>query len=185
MDLDVHLPAIATGDAEAFGAWLAGAEASVRRPLGSFAHVVDTEAVVQEALLRVWQVAPRFQPDGRPNALLRFAVRVARNLALDHARRARLTPMDLAGLERAAHAEEPVEVEPPDPLLRELIARCLAALPAKPGRALALRLAGGRHDRDLADALHMQLNTFLKNIGRAKALLAECLRRGGVTLEGL
>ena len=93
--------------------------------------------------------------------------------------------MDLEGLERAAHAEDPVEVEPPDPLLRELIARCLAALPNKPGQALARRLAGGRSDRDLAETLGMQLNTFLKNIGRAKALLAECLRRGGVMLEGL
>ncbi|MFK7929408.1 MAG: RNA polymerase sigma factor [Myxococcota bacterium] len=184
MDLDVHLAAIAAGDAEAFGSWLAGAEPAVRRPLRSFAHVVDTEAVLQEALLRVWQIAPKFQPDGRPNALVRFASRVARNLALDHARRARLRPMELDGLERAAHAEDSTVASPPDPLLRELIQRCFDKLPGKPAAALQGRLDGGRHDRDLAEALQMRLNTFLKNVGRAKTLLAECLRKNGVALEG-
>ena len=31
---------------------------------------------------RVWQVAPRFKPDGRPDALLRLAIRIGRNLAV-------------------------------------------------------------------------------------------------------
>src|SRR5690606_14601871 len=72
IDLDVHLAAIVAGDTRAFGRWLAGAEAPVRDSLRSFARVVDVEAVLQEALLRVWQVAPRFEPDGRPNGLLRL-----------------------------------------------------------------------------------------------------------------
>ena len=185
MDLDAHLEAIAAGDATAFGLWLAHAEAPVRGALRSFAHVVDTEAVLQEALLRVWQVAPKFSPDGRPNALLRFATRVARNLALDHARRARLSPMDLDGLERAAQAEVVVEVSPPDPLLRRALQRCIELLPARPAQVLRARLAGGGHDLDLAEGLGMRLNTFLKNVGRAKSLLAECLRKSGITLEGL
>ena len=65
MDLDAELPSIIAGDADAFGRWLAGAERPVRESLRSFAAVIDAEAVLQEALLRVWQVAPRFQPDGR------------------------------------------------------------------------------------------------------------------------
>ena len=54
-DLDIHLTAIAAGDATAFAAWLAGAELPLRRRLRPFASSVDTEAVLQEALLRVWQ----------------------------------------------------------------------------------------------------------------------------------
>ena len=50
---------------------------------------------------------------------------------------------------------------------------------------LRARLAGGGHDLDLAEGLGMRLNTFLKNVGRAKSLLAECLRKSGITLEGL
>lgn len=184
MDLDVHLPSIVAGDDRAFGAWLAGAEEPVRRSLRSFAAVVDTEAVLQEALLRVWQVAPRTEPDGRPNALLRLALRIARNAAIDEVRRARATPMDADALERALHGgEEPVAGVMPDPLLRKVIERCRGRLPPAPRQAFDARVAGGRADRDLADELGMQLNTFLKNVGRARALLVECLGRAGVAVE--
>ena len=184
-DLDVHLPAIASGDPIAFGRWLAGAEEPVRRSLRSFAAVVDAEAVLQEALLRVWQVAPRVERDGRANALLRFALRVARNVAIDEVRRARTAPLEPEALERALHDAAELEPVPPDPLLRRAIERCREALPPAPRTAFELRLTaqGGRSDRDLAEDAKMQLNTFLKNVGRARALLVECLARAGVTLE--
>ena len=87
MDLDTHLSAIALGDAGAFGRWLAGAEPRLRDSLRPFAARVDTEALLQETLLRAWQVAPRHAPDGRPNSLLRLSMRIARNLCIDNARR--------------------------------------------------------------------------------------------------
>jgi RNA polymerase sigma-70 factor (ECF subfamily) len=185
MDLDVHLPAIAAGDDQAFAAWLAGAEGTVRASLRSFAAVVDTEAVLQEALLRTWQVAPRIASDGRPNALLRLAVRIARNRAIDEVRRARVEPTELDALERAAHAEAPDDPVVPDPLLRRLVERCREKLPPAPARALTARLEarGGVSDRDLAASLQQELNTFLKNVGRARALLVECLGRSGVVVE--
>lgn len=175
MDLDVHLSAIQAGDAEAFAAWLAGAEVPLRRSLRGFARVVDTEAVLQEALLRVWQVAPRFTPDGKPNALLRFAQRTVRNAAIDEVRRQRQAPPELA--------PEPIAPVEPDPLLREAIRRCREQLPAKPAQALTARLGAHRSDRELAAQLGLKVNTFLKNVGRARKLLVECLSRAGVTLE--
>src|SRR5690349_9751665 len=102
MDLDVHLPAIVARDTGAFARWMAGAEGRMRESLRSFAAVVDVEAVLQESLLRVWQTAPRFEPDGRPDALLRFGVRVARNLAVSEVRRTRARPVDDDDLETAA-----------------------------------------------------------------------------------
>lgn len=178
MDLDVHLAAIAAGDDEAFAAWLAGAEPRMRGALRSFAHAVDTEAVLQEALLRTWQVAPKVRLDGRENALLRFAVRIARNLAIDEARRHKL--------HIEAPPEEPLPPpEPPDPLLHGTIVRCLEALPCAPARAIRARIQGGAHDRDLAVKLEMTLNTFLKNIGRARKLLTDCLARQGIAVEKL
>lgn len=185
IDLDAELPAIARGDAAAFGRWMRSAEEPLRRSLRSFAPVVDTEAVLQEALLRVWQVAPRVEAD-RPNALLRLALRVARNTAIDEARRARVAPVDDAALERAA-TEALAQVEPvePDPHLRALIEQCRDKLPPAPRQAFDARLEarGGLADRDLARKLRMQLNTFLKNVGRARALLLECLGRAGVVVE--
>lgn len=182
-DLDVHLAAIVAGDPRAFGRWLAGAEAPVRDSLRSFASVVDVEAVLQESLLRVWQVAPRFQPDGRPNGLLRLAVRIARNLAVSETRRMRATPVEADDLEAALAAVERAPAEP-DPMLRDAIADCRDKLPPKPQQAFDARLhsAGGQDDVELAESLGMKLNTFLQNFTRARQFLVDCLKRKGIAL---
>ncbi|MBX3187973.1 MAG: RNA polymerase sigma factor [Labilithrix sp.] len=186
MDLDVFLPAILTGDTRAFGRWMAGAEGAIRDSLRSFAAVIDVEAVLQEALLRVWQVAPRFVADGRPNGLLRLGIRIARNLAISEVRRTKARPAPEEDLERALAMAESSPAEP-DPILRETIARCQQDLPDKPRQALDARLAfeGTKGDDDLAAMLGMRLNTFLQNFTRARRMLAECLKRHGVSIEEL
>jgi len=189
LDLDVHLPAIAGGDTDAFGRWMALAERPLRLGLRGLCAHVDVEAVLQETLLRVWQVAPRLAPDGRANATLRLGHRIARNLALDELRRARVEPREAAALERAVleAAGGPDEgPRAPDPLLRRAIADCRARLPSKPARAITARIdsAGAEADHDLAAQLGMRTNTFLQNVTRARRLLAECLRRLGIDLEG-
>lgn len=186
-DLDLHLPGILACDQRAFGAWLAGAERPVRDGLRRFAAAVDVEAVLQEALLRAWQVAPRLVPDGRPNALLRFTVRAARNLALSEVRRrGRVAPAeDEAAFERRLDDLALQGPPPPDPLLRRLIARCRELLPPRPRHALDARLAAGglEPDRAIAARLGMKPNTFLQNFTRARRLLADCLESKGVSLE--
>lgn len=183
-DLDPLVPAIVAGDAAAFGRWVAGAEPRVRGSLRSFATVVDTEAVLQEALLRTWQFAPRFEPDGRPDGLLRLTITIARNLAIRETERRRPDLVESAVLER--FAEESQAAPPPsDPLLRDLIGACLEALPAQPRAALRQRLGarGNTPDRTLATAIGMRLNTFLQNIRRARIGLQRCLERQGVHLS--
>jgi len=181
MDLDVYHPMIAAGDTVAFGRWLAGAEPTVRLTLRSFATVIDVEAVLQESLLRVWQVAPRFVPDGRENGLLRLAIRIGRNLAVSEVRRTKARPADPID-EREPEAPEPAVS---DPLLRKQIADCRDKLPGKPREALDARLAaaGGEDDDALAASLNMRLNTFLQNFTRARKLLADCLKRAGISLD--
>ncbi len=182
IDLDSFLAAIAAGDPDAFGRWVAGAERPLRESLRSFATRVDTEAVLQESLLRTWQVAPRLEPDGRPNALFRMALRIARNLALDEARRQRSTPLE----EAAEPAHDPTP-ETPDPLLRRHVAECRERLPKQPARVLGVRIdsGGGEPDEVLAEQLGMQKNTFLQNLSRARKLLAACLEKRGIALGGL
>ena len=180
-DLDQYLPSIAAGDPDAFARWVAGVEDRVRRSLSSVAVHVDVEAVVQETLLRVWQVAPRVQPDGRANALLRLAIRIARNLALSELRKRRARPEVIAALP-ALEVAGP-EPQLPDPRLREVIATCKGKLPGKPALALAARLRPvAEPDVSLAAALGMTLNTFLQNVTRARKLLAACLARHGIDL---
>lgn len=184
IDLDQYLAAIGAGDPDAFARWVAGAEPSLRATMRSMAAHVDVEAVLQETLLRVWQVAPRCAADGRPNALLRLGARIAKNLAIDELRRARVTAIDAAELERAV---EPVEPRLPDPMLRDAIADCRRKLPSQPEAALRARLeaAGGEPDETLAARLRMKLNTFLQNVGRARKLLAVCLEKRGVRVTEL
>jgi DNA-directed RNA polymerase specialized sigma24 family protein len=181
-DSDHELVAIAGGDTEAFARWMAHAEGPLRRSLRRFATAVDTEAVLQEALLRIWQVADRCEPDGRPHGLLRLGLRIASNLAISEARRHRLQPGAL-GWELPDVNVEPSGV--PDAALREAIAGCRDKLPAQPGRAIAARLTDGglRDDHELAAELGMRTNTFLQNITRARALLAACLERAGIDLS--
>lgn len=187
MDLDAHLPAILTGDTRAFGQWMAGAEGTIRDSLRSFASVLDVESVLQEALLRVWQVAPRFVADGRPNGLLRLGIRIARNLAVSELRRTKSRPVPEEDLERAVAMAEQVDLSQsgPDPMLREVLKRCHRELPEKPRQAMTIRLAfeGGRTDDELATSVGMRLNTFLQNFTRARRMLAECLKRHGVSFE--
>jgi RNA polymerase sigma-70 factor (ECF subfamily) len=176
--------AMARGDASAFARWAASVEVPLRLSLRAFATSVDTEAVLQETLLRIWQIAPRFTHDGKPNALLRFAMRTARNVAVSEWRRqGRAEQKEL--LEQHLAAE--VEVAPitPDPHLREQIVNCRQKLPASPKAALEQRLLSGGHEDDttLAGRLGMSLNTFLQNFTRARKFLRECLEKAGVRLD--
>lgn len=176
-DLDLELAAIQSGDARAFARWMAGAEPPLRAGLRSFATRVDAEAIVQETLLRVWQVAPRFTPDGRPHGLLRMAHRIARNLAVSELRRHGAREVELV-------VDPPSAPEPPDPLLRSVIEKCREKLPPKPAEALDARLAsaGGEPDLLLAEQLGLTKNTFLQSFGRARKLLLACLQKHGVVL---
>jgi len=181
---DHHVTGICAGDPDAFASWVAGVEPRLRASLSSFATSVDTEAVLQECLLRVWQVAPRFEDDGKPEGLVRLAIRIARNLALTELRRRRVPTADLQALERTAEQLQVPAIQP-DPMLREIIHKCRERLPRKPRQALDARLsATGSPDRDLAEHLGMKLNAFFQNIRRARLHLAECLKRHGVSLGG-
>jgi RNA polymerase sigma-70 factor (ECF subfamily) len=185
-DHDTHLPGIVSGDPDVFGRWVAACELTLRLGLRAFAASVDTEAVLQETFLRVWQVAPRFEPDGRPNGLLRLAARIARNLAISEQRRLHVEPIDPAVIDQTPPGDATSALRSTaDPFLRQAIADCRGTLPGKPAQALAARLdAGGTEpDEVLAAKLSMRVNTFLQNFTRARRLLADCLRRHGIDLE--
>lgn len=180
-DTDRDLEGIAAGDHNAFARWVAAAEPRIRLSLYRFCRFVDTEVVVQETLLRMWQLAPRFTPDGKSDAMLRYAIRTAHNLAVTEARRNRTrNPIDL---------HEPPEsgtaVPPPlsESKLREAVERCLKELPGRPSSAIRARLRDP-HVRDdaLAEGLGMTVNTFFQNIRRARLALLECLQRHGFAL---
>jgi RNA polymerase sigma factor (sigma-70 family) len=183
LDLDQYTAAIQSGDADAFGEWLSFAEAPLRQSLQSFAHRIDTEAVLQEGLLRLWQAAPHYTHDNKPNGLLRFALRIIKNAAIDELRKRRSEPTEDATLERLVE-EQSAEPAQPDPILRKTIQSCREKLKGKPSFVLDARLQseGAEPDQELAARLQMTLNTFLQNFTRARKLLLECLEKNGVVL---
>jgi len=180
-DTDRDLEAIAAGDHNTFARWVAAAEPRIRLSLHRYCRFVDTEVVVQETLLRMWQLAPRFTSDGKPDALLRFAIVTARNLAITEARRSGTrNSIDLPGPpEFGAVDPPPLSAEE----LREAVKGCLRELPRRPRSAISARLRES-HVRDdaLADSLGMTVNTFFQNIRRARLALLECLQRHGFAL---
>ena len=180
MNLDEYLPGIILGDPDSFARWLAGAERPLRLALRRFAASVDAEAILQETLMRVWSLAHRCRPDGQPNSLLRFAMTIARNLALGEVRRRKASPIDDNPI---IVPEPPAPPAPlPDPAKEKRIRECVGKLAGKLKAALDARIesAGAEPDSRLAECLGMRLNTFLQNVSRARKLVAQCLRQYGI-----
>ena len=181
MNQDEH--AIRLGDADAFARWFAACEEPIRLSLRRFARQVDVEGVVQETALRVWQAAPTLEARGGPGYLLRWAVTVARHLAIDQARRAaREVP---GGVDDDLPA--PAPSRQPDPALWARIAECRGKLPARPAAALTARLAGDGtlSDRRLAEVVGMTFDAFRQNLARGRRLLEDCLRGFGIDVRSV
>jgi len=83
------------GDVEAFGQLYECYAPQVFRFL--YSHLddrLDAEDLTGEVFVRVWKSLPSYQPQGIPFG--GFLFRVARNALIDHYRRARRRPVDLA-----------------------------------------------------------------------------------------
>lgn len=187
--VDAAWQEVRRGSEAGFRAWLSLVEPVLWRALRPFAPAVDVEAVVQEALLRMWVLAPT-QPLAGENASLRFALRLARNLAIDEARRrGREVPLEPAWTGDGDPPPDPLPPAAPaplpDPRLHRAIVACLDELPSRPKAALRARLAaaGSLPDRLLAERLAMQLNTFLQNVTRARRLVEQCLAAAGIPVK--
>jgi DNA-directed RNA polymerase specialized sigma24 family protein len=169
-------------DVEAFAKWMTLVERPLRGSLRRFARAIDVESALQETFLRMWIAGQNSDREFTgENASLRFALRVARNVALEEVRRARLDHLvALADLDPSS--EPAIDATPPsDPGLLRAIKDCLSRLRGKPRDALLARLARGHgsHDRDIAKELGMAVNTFLQNVVRARKAVAACLEGKG------
>ncbi|TMQ73797.1 MAG: hypothetical protein E6K81_02880 [Candidatus Eisenbacteria bacterium] len=167
-------------DTEAFRDWMGSVERPIRASLGRFARAVDVESIVQETLLRMWLLATQGGRDlAGPDASLRFAIGLARNLARNEARRmgrvSFLPPQDLPEV-----TADPAPSS--DPRLAAAIRDCMGRLSARLREVLAARIARGavEPDREIAERLRLKLNTFLQNVVRARQQLRKCLEGKGV-----
>lgn len=162
---------IARGDERAFRSLasrhLPAMLALARRILGNAA---DAEDVTQEAMLRVWTHAPRWQPLAQFRTWL---TRITVNLCLDRKRRAPWVALDAAGeladpapgaSEQAEHAER-----------ETLVAAAIAGLPARQRAAIALTYGDGMSNAQVADILGTSVSAVETLLVRGKQNLRRAL----------
>ena len=119
----------------------------------------DAEDVVQDALLRLWQMREQLTPP-----LVRIAVVVTRNLAIDHLRRRR----PAASLELVAAEEEPSADE-----RTERILAIVDMLPPLQQTILRLRHMEGMEMADIAELTGSNEVAVRKALSRARQAVRE------------
>jgi RNA polymerase sigma-70 factor (ECF subfamily) len=138
-----------------------------RRILGNAA---DAEDVAQEAMLRVWTHAPRWQPLA---AFKTWLTRVVVNLCLDRKRRAPWVELEAAGeiADSAPVASELAETDERERLLQ----RAIAELPDRQRTAIVLTYSEGMSNAQVADILDTSVSAVETLLVRGKQNLRRAL----------
>ena len=138
-----------------------------RRILGNAA---DAEDVAQEAMLRVWTYAPRWQP----LALFRtWLTRVVVNLCIDRKRRAPWVELEAAGeiVDPAPHAGAKAEQDERERFLSAAIAN----LPDRQRAAIVLTYGDGMSNAQVAEVLDTSVSAVETLLVRGKQNLRRAL----------
>ena len=145
-----------------------------RRILGNTA---DAEDVAQEAMLRVWTHAPRWQPLA---AFKTWLTRVVVNLCLDRKRRAPWVELEAAGeiADSAPVASELAETDERERLLQ----RAIAELPDRQRTAIVLTYSEGMSNAQVANILDTSVSAVETLLVRGKQNLRRAL--GGIIDDG-
>ncbi|MEZ5911537.1 MAG: RNA polymerase sigma factor [Paracoccaceae bacterium] len=139
-----------------------------RRMLGD---VAEAEDVVQETMLRLWKIAPQWQPGSA--RVSTWAFRVASNLCTDRLRRRRGQPLDAV--------PEPADDRPDaDQGLIEAdrlaaLDAALARLPQRQRQAVVLRHIEGLSNPEIAETMGIGVEAVESLTARAKRALAAML----------
>ncbi len=162
---------VARGDQPAFRALarrhLPAMVGLARRILGNAAEAED---VAQEAMLRVWTHAPRWQPLA---AFKTWLTRVVVNLCLDRKRRAPWVELEAAGdiVDPAPAASELAEADERERLLQAAIAN----LPDRQRTAIVLTYTEGMSNAQVADILDTSVSAVETLLVRGKQNLRRAL----------
>ena len=138
-----------------------------RRILGNAA---DAEDVAQEAFMRVWTHAPRWQPLAQFRTWL---TRVVINLCLDRKRRAPWVELETAGdvVDPAPGAGEKAE----DNERERMLAAAIEKLPVRQRSAIVLTYGDGMSNAQVAEILDTSVSAVETLLVRAKQNLRRTL----------
>src|SRR6188472_3104332 len=126
-------------------------------------NAADAEDVSQEALMRVWTHAPRWQPVAQFRTWL---TRVVVNLCLDRKRRAPWVELEAAGeiVDPAPDAGQQAEQSERD----KLVAKATAELPVRQRTAIVLTYGDGMSNAQVAEILDTTVSAVETLLVRAK-----------------
>jgi RNA polymerase sigma-70 factor (ECF subfamily) len=151
----------------------------VRRHLAAMAGLArrilsnsaDAEDVAQEAMLRVWTHAPRWQPLA---AFRTWLTRVVVNLCLDRKRRAPWVALEAAGeiADPAPNVTEKAETDERD----RRVSDAIAELPARQRTAIVLTYSEGMTNAQVAEILDTSVSAVETLLVRGKQNLRARLR---------
>jgi len=138
-----------------------------RRILGNAA---DAEDVAQEAMLRVWTHAPRWQPLA---ALRTWLTRVVVNLCLDRKRRAPWVALEAAGeiVDPARDVSEQTEADERE----RLVSAAIDELPPRQRTAIVLTYSEGMSNAQVAEFLDTTVSAVETLLVRGKQNLRRAL----------
>jgi RNA polymerase sigma-70 factor, ECF subfamily len=175
-DIETMISRIALSDRAAFSALYAATSAKL---FGVSLRVLkdrtDAEDVLQEAYVKIWHNAGKYQVSGY--SPMTWLIAIVRNQAIDKLRSRRPISAELSDAEEIAdHAATPEQfaiMNGENARLRD----CLEKL--SPGRAEAVKAAymEGYSYQELADRLEQPVNTVRSWLRRSLISLRECLSR--------
>jgi len=163
---------VAARDAEAFRA-LAERHGAVpwRVAYRMTGDPAEAEDLTQEALLRLWDRAPRWHAGG--SGVAAWLTRVAMNLALDRLRRRRFASSEPVPerADEAPLADDEIEREQTAAAVR----LCIAVLPERQRAAIVLTYYEEVPNKTAAEMLDMNLKAFESLLFRARAAIRDGL----------
>jgi RNA polymerase sigma-70 factor (ECF subfamily) len=179
---DDLLQAIAKGDQLAFRRLME----RHAKPMLALAHRLtgsaeDADEVVQEAFLKVWRLAERWEVNGAA-AFSTWFYRVVFNACLDRRRRAPMAPLEDAGtpIDPAPIGSETAQ----DKQRRQAIVAALEELPERQKKAVWLYYFGEVSGPQAAETLGMSLSALEALLVRGRRSLKKALIKRGIVSIG-
>lgn len=174
VEIERLLGRCALGDRGAFGQlYTQAAPKLFGVSLRILANRGDAEEATQEAFVRIWQNAGRFQ-SGRGSGP-GWIVAIARNVAIDRVRARRMPTRDIADIVDLADSGPTPEASAEAADDRRRIEACLDQLPADRAQAVRAAYVEGHSYEDLARRFGIPLNTMRTWLRRALIALRKCL----------
>lgn len=132
----------------------------------------DAEDITQEALLRLWRIAPNWQKDNAKVST--WVYRVVSNLCIDYLKRKQQERLDLIEepSDNCMHMTDVMQ----DQLRANALYKALAKLPVRQREAVSMRHLEGMSNPEIADNLELTIEAVESLIARGKRALSDSLQ---------